>query len=530
MPEDLNAPDELERLRAFLSERGGEAPGFVKNNVAIDRYDARLFEEVLDAESELRALVNRAGKDAPATFAPLLLDLFASFFKMVPELVDPSEVDPAHLRSNRPFVEKLREDEGTMIARLDTATDEVASALATVAAGKRFLDERYRRPELKEWMGRQAERRPEDGAPYGSGGRSNAPPDPPQGDATRGSGPEDPTAPDSGSAEPSPDEAPAGFATGLRALSRAASEAAGAEAAKHAEALRDWGMRPADLRKVPLGERLELARKLKTRRMQDLADLLGRMRNHRRAAERRRLKANRDEVHGIETSGEIGRALPSEIAGAFGTNNPRRKLDFYRRLSERSVPSYALRADEPVGRGPLIAMIDSSGSMNGAPMEWASAVALALAHAAAGSAGSGARRVRAIFFNARIVLETELAPGEKDVRKFLALGTVEADGGTDYVPPLSRAVEILSAGTSRPDEGTANLLLVTDGVCKLPDDFSVRLGEEKSSRGFKLVSVLVGDHARSGSLEAFSDRIVRADDLARASGARDAAGSLFESL
>ncbi len=523
MPEDLNAPDELERLRAFLSERGGEAPGFVKNNVAIDRYDARLFEEVLDAEAELRALVNRAGKDAPVTFAPLLLDLFASFFKMVPELVDPSEVDPAHLRSNRPFVEKLREDEGTMIARLDTATDEVASALATVEAAKRILEELARRPELKDWMDREATPRPEDGAQ----------PDPPEGDPASGSGPKDANTPDGDAPpDPSPDAEPipAGFAAELRAMARAAARAAGAEAQGHAGALRDWGMRPADLRTAPIGERLEIARKLKTKRMQDLADLLGRMRNHRRATERRKLKANRDEVHGIETSGEIGRALPSEIAQAFDTKNPRRKLDFYRRLSERSVSSYALRADEPMGRGPVFAMIDSSGSMMGAPMAWASAVALALAHAASGRAGTGARRVHAIFFNARVVLETELAPGETDVRKFLALGTVEASGGTDYVPPFLRALDVLSRGPRKPDEGAADLLLVTDGACALPEDFAARLREEKAARGAKLVCVLVGDHARAGSVEAFSDDVLRASDLARASGARDAAGYLFESL
>lgn len=517
-------PNELDGLRAFLSERG-LAEGFVKNNVGIDRYDARLFSEVLEAEPELRILAERAGRDAPKTFGPLLLDLFASFYKMVPELVGASSVDPAHLRANRPFVEKLREDEGALIARLSTATDEVASALATTEAGKRILQELLRRPALGDWMDRQAEPRPDDPAPPGPETGDVSPSE----DEDAREQPPDP----SGSQEAPggvPRDVPDGFAADLRALVRAASRAASGEAGTHARALRDWGLRPADLKTVPIGERLEIARKLRTSRMRDLADLLGRMRNHRRAAERRKVKANRDQIHGIGTSGEISRALPSEIAAAFGTKNSLRKTDFYRRLSGGSVPSYSLKTDEPVGRGPVIAMIDSSYSMHGSPMAWASAVALALAHAASGSAGSGARRVRAIFFNARIVLEIELAPGERDLRKFLALGTVEADGGTDYVPPFSRALEVISQGPPKPGEGKADLLLVTDGVCGLPDDFALRLREEKSRRATKLVSVLVGDHARAGSVEAFSDEVVRASDLARASGARDAAGALFESL
>lgn len=516
-------PGELDGLRAFLSGRG-LAEGFVKNNVGIDRYDTRLFSEVLDAEPELRELVERAGRDAPKTFGPLLLDLFASFYKMVPELVEVSSVDPAHLRANRPFVEKLREDEGALIARLSTATDEVASALATIEAGNRILLEFMRRPALGDWMGRQAEPRQGDPAPPDPGSDQAAPS---QEDEDPREPPPDPSGPGSPSSV-TPD-VPGGFAADLRALVRAASRAASGEAGAHARALRDWGLRPADLRTVPIEERLEIARKMRTKRMQDLADLLGRMRNHRRAAERRKVKANRDQIHGIETSGDIARALPSEIASAFGTKNPLRKMDFYRRLSERSVPSYSLRTDEPVGRGPVIAMIDSSWSMSGPPMEWASAVALALAHAAAGSVGTAARRVHAIFFNARIVLEAELAPGERDVRKFLALGTVAADGGTRYDRPVSRALELLSAGP-KPGEGVPDLLLVTDGRCELAEEDVSHLEAKKTAGGFKLVTVLVGDHARAGSVEPFSDKVVEAQDLARASGARDAAGAVFESL
>ncbi|WP_166180830.1 hypothetical protein [Rubrobacter tropicus] len=555
MPRDMSGPsDELDRLRAILSERRLSG-GFVKNNVELDRFEAGLFRDVLDAEPELRALVDRAGEDAPTTFAALVLDLFVSFYKMVPALVAEGAVDPPHLRANRPFIERLREDEETLIARLSTARDEVASALATIEAARRFLRELLRRPALRDWMDHQAEPRPDDPA------TPTAPPDAGLPDDRAGEEPreepaevdeapgrDDPPAPDAGEGAVPPqlepeqfsddppavdvqDDFPDNFAGDLRAIIRAASTAGSAEAAAHAAALRAWGLKPADLRTVPVSERLELARKLRTKRMRDLADLLGRMRNHRRASERRKVKANRDEVYDVETSGDIARSLPSERAGAFGSGNPLRRLDFYRRLSQRKVLSYARRTEEPVGRGPVIAMIDSSWSMTGAPMEWASAIALALAHAAAGggSPGTGARRVHAVFFNARIVLDVELAPGEKDVRKFLAVGTVDAAGGTKYEPPISRARDLISESPNTP-EGTPDLLLVTDGICRLPEDDTEELREHKRSRGFKLVAVLVGDDARAGSVEPFSDKVIRAQDLSRASGARDAAGALFDSL
>lgn len=565
MPRDMSNPgDELGSLRAFLSERRLSG-GFVKNNVELDRFEAGLFRDVLDAEPELRALVSSAGagKDAPATFAALVLDLFVSFYKMVPAFVAEGAVDPPHLRANRPFIERLREDEETLIARLSTAGDEVASALATIEAARRILRELFRRPALRDWMDRQGERRPDDSAaPAAPPEPDLAPPEQPgEGDPQQGpekeATPPDGPGGDEGSiphgqgqapsshGTPGPHEVPAdppaaedvpeGFAGDLRAIVRAASTAGSAEAAAHTRALRNWGLKPADLRTVPVAERLELARKLRTRRVRDLADLLGRMRNHRRAAERRKVKANRDEVYDVETSGDIARSLPSERAGAFGSGNPLRRLDFHRRLSQRKVLSYARRTEEPVGRGPVIAMIDSSWSMSGAPMEWASAIALALAHAAAGGGapGTGARRVHAIFFNAQIVLDVELLPGEKDVRKFLQIGTVDADGGTKYVPPVSRALEILDGhqkNRERTREGTPDLLLVTDGICALPDEHAANLSAKRSAHGFKLVTVLVGEDARAGPVGPFSDKVIRASELARASGARDAAGALFDSL
>ena len=233
-------------------------------------------------------------------------------------------------------------------------------------AAKRILEELARRPELRDWMDRQGTPRPEDP----SQPESRTEPDEPA-DENRPSEAPDPVHEAEAKAHPgasaqhdeeggADDDASGGFAGALRALVRSASEAASREAGEHNAALRDWGLRPADLRTVPLEERLEMARMLRTRRMRDLADLLGRMRNHCRASERRKVKANRDEVYDIENSGDIARVLPAERARAFGSKHPNVRRDFFRRLSQRAVPSYSLRTEEPVARGPVIAMIDSS--------------------------------------------------------------------------------------------------------------------------------------------------------------------------
>ena len=514
--------DDLENIRAFFSDgEAGDAalaPGFVKNTVGLNRYDARLFREFLEGSEELRGLAK--AKDAPKTFGPLLLDIFSYLFKVRLEFLDESQVDPACYKANTPFICRMAEDEETSITRLTTCMDEVASGLATIEAGKKILEDLRRNPDLREWMENQTSST--DSSPTGS---------PSPGDARQDSPTDAGSHSDPGASQPpdSHSDLPANFAAKMRGLVRGGMDVASAEASEHTSALRSWGLEPRDLRTVGLGERLNLARKLRTRRMRDLADLLGKMRNQRRATERRKVRASRDEVYDVETSGDLARTLPSERAAAFGSGNPNRKRDFYRRLSEKSVLSYSLRTEEPVGRGPVIAMIDSSYSMNGEPMEWASAVALALAHAAGGTRSSGSRRVYMIFFNAQIVREIDVAPGEKDVRKLLEIGTVDAAGGTKYVPPISRALEIL-AGTAGHSKGAADLLLVTDGLCQLPEGFAARLGREKTELGFKLACVLVGDGAREGEIGAFSDPVIQASDLARASGVRDAAAQVFENL
>src|SRR5947209_5654121 len=88
-----------------------------------------------------------------------------------------------------------------------------------------------------------------------------------------------------------------------------------------------------------------------------------------------------DEVVGITIRAEINRMVSSELALLA---DPELEILFYRKYYERQLMQIDLRGHEKEGRGPLVIVLDSSGSMIwllGAKLSkevWAKAVMLAL--------------------------------------------------------------------------------------------------------------------------------------------------------
>ncbi len=172
-------------------------------------------------------------------------------------------------------------------------------------------------------------------------------------------------------------------------------------------------------------------------------------------------------------------------------------------------------------------VVHNSGSMGealaGSPhkkMEWATAVALGLVDLAAGRGGTPKRASAVLFFNTGVAHEVRFAPGERDARKLLGVATVSAGGGTSYEPAIERALEI--ARESEFDG--ADLVLVTDELCRVGEGFLEGFLEEKQRRKMRLLSVVVG-YASSGELGRYSDRVWPLTDLAGP--AMGAAGEVF---
>jgi len=532
-------PDHDASTNASTNARA-KGPKKGPNNIEHDRFDARLYSELHEACEEIRKLEQTEGSFE--TFPELLSDFFYSFYKAAPRLAGEETVAEPMSRANRPFVERLLEDDETRRTRVSTRLDDMSAALAALAAGEKVLEEIQDRPELADFMGQASSEPERDGAGEDP---ADAPGDQPEdeaadeaADVAADEGTQDPGDGDSGQTgedKPSPPpEQPTPPARDLRRAVRAAAEAGAEEAEQTQEALEGWGLSQADLKSVPLGERIELARSLRNPHFKHLFDLVGRMRNLARAKARENVKSRTDEIHSVELSGELSRMLPTELAAGLASKSSPRKLDFYRRFIEGEVLSYELTANERQAKGPIVAGIDCSDSMGfsgGANMRWATAVALALVDLAAGGAtgagGADKRAAALVFFNESVKKVVRFAPGERGPRKLLEVATTGASGGTRYEPAWKQMFTLCEESAHK----EADLLFITDGICRVPEEFAQWIRDEKLRLGASAYSVLLGS-SECQELERYSDEVWTLQNLVSSADASgpDTAAEIFERL
>lgn len=178
------------------------------------------------------------------------------------------------------------------------------------------------------------------------------------------------------------------------------------------------------------------------------------------------------EMTGIERSGEFARMLPSEAALL---KHPTLRLLWQARWAERALMTYRVEGTEielieedsesmeEVGeqvrrnKGPIVALVDTSGSMMGTPEIEAKALVLAAIRLAR---EQNRDCLLYAFSGPKEVLELNLSlrdPREADpLLKFLGLSF---HGGTDITEPLRRTLQRLKEDTWR----NADVLIVSDG-------------------------------------------------------------------
>jgi uncharacterized protein with von Willebrand factor type A (vWA) domain len=212
------------------------------------------------------------------------------------------------------------------------------------------------------------------------------------------------------------------------------------------------------------------------------------------------------EMRGIERSGDIARMLPGEAA-LLG--HPQLRKLWLARWAERALLTYRVEGTlverrlverehlEAVvekrprpERGPILAVIDTSGSMHGLPERVAKAVvfeALRTAHE------EKRRCVLYLYSGPGQVEELELDLSSAGIETLLNFLGLSFGGGNDEVGVLSRVLQRLEENEWQ----KADVLLVSDGVWPTPSGVVQGVARARE-RGTRFHGVQVGTSGPSG--------------------------------
>lgn len=218
------------------------------------------------------------------------------------------------------------------------------------------------------------------------------------------------------------------------------------------------------------------------------------------------MEMSQNEVFGIHKSNDITRLLPSELV--LFENEELENL-FYAKMYENSLLTYEISGEDKkekdkeeieYKKGPVIACVDTSGSMRGNPIKKARALLLAISKILQ----TEKRKMYVILFgSAGQILEFKME-NEKEIADLLKFLNQEFNGGTDFNTPLKRAIKIIE---NEKNYEKSDILFVTDGLCSLNDENRKIVESKKKKLNFKIF--IVNCTGYTGNLkDGFSDEII----------------------
>ncbi len=294
----------------------------------------------------------------------------------------------------------------------------------------------------------------------------------------------------------------------LRRMHRQAGELA-AEIDRAAQDSHDFSREFGQGGRMNAGERLELGRHLaKSKKLGELARLVGRMKQDARAIRHKTLERGVAEAYDIERGNDLGRMIPSELVAM---HHPILAIDFHRRLLESDLLQYRLRDDEQKGKGPMIVCIDVSSSMQGDKELWAKAVGLTLMDIAR----RGRRLFRAVMFSSgdtslKVLDLNRERRYQPELGKVIEMAEYFPGGGTDFQEPLDAALTLLEERKLK----RGDIVIITDGESQVAPEWLAHLKERKDALQFSIFGVLVDvGSSEMSSLKQFADRITSVKNL-----------------
>lgn len=209
----------------------------------------------------------------------------------------------------------------------------------------------------------------------------------------------------------------------------------------------------------------------------------------------------RSEVLGIHASGDLMRLLPSELLNLEDENLEQL---FFSKYIENSLSTYELlgmdsREVVSEKKGPIIACVDSSGSMRGSASLKAQALLLAIADIIEDER----RDLHILQFSSRNQHREKMFDKASQKAEILSFLSLPFNGETDFESALYRAIDLLEDTGSLQD---ADILMITDGLCKTSPEFNSELRASKSKLGCAIYTIICSNNYYIS--DGFSDEII----------------------
>ncbi|WP_318617040.1 VWA domain-containing protein [Sporosarcina sp. YIM B06819] len=453
-----------------------------------DAFDKRRFKEIFEMSKGLQKI--RAEGVLPA-FEPLLADIWASLFKMKPE-IKAVGVD-SDLIINKLIMERIMADESFENYRSFTRLDDVSSAIGTMKFGestnKWLADQKAQDEDLHKLMLEihamledLQQQEWQEGA-----GKGNQ------------------------RLEETLTQAMAKLneklQQALRKNSQSFSQAmaqAMQETKQVKEGLRSLlggstaGRGDADLKKVPLRDQLAIAEKISTdKKMKEIADWAGRFKQIARKKQKSKHSESM-ERKGVTLGNDMERLLPMELALYM---HPITKNDFLRRFVEGQTMQFKQKGPEVLEKGPIVFCLDQSGSMSKLDTQ-SKGFTLALM--------SIARKQRRDFCLIVFSTRTQIYQyknGKMKASDMVRLARTFLGGGTNFALPLDEAMNIINESRFK----QADVIFVTDGEDQVMDSFLKAFNKKRQEKSFNVLSLVIG--CSTNTVEQFSDRVVHVKDF-----------------
>jgi uncharacterized protein with von Willebrand factor type A (vWA) domain len=282
-------------------------------------------------------------------------------------------------------------------------------------------------------------------------------------------------------------------------------------------------------------DRLELAERLRNDpRLKRVLQMAGKIERIAHKVRMVRCDDTYEEVVGIERGGDLARILPAELVGLCEDDDEigdLLELQTLAKIAENAALQYQIQGRDRLGRGPIVMVMDESGSMEApageglSALEWAKAVALASLHTAVRErrslalAGFDGQLRDRLWVTTRG--EAMLEPLYEERRHlpdlkaavWSILQRVPA-GGTSFDAPLVWGLE------NGAEDDRADIIMLTDGNGYVSPGTMQRLERAREERDVRVFGLTIGD-GHLGTLEQVCDEVVdlhAADDLATAVG------------